>query len=113
MKELWRRLQWFARRDRFESELDEEMRHHLALKRSKAALVLRTMSANKLFSGMAVVSLIGCQYGYLQFHGCDHDPGAAGEASRTTADCELASEGCRRSGAILSLAAEPTWKLWA
>ena len=32
MKEFWRRLQWFARRDRFASELDEEMRHHLALK---------------------------------------------------------------------------------
>jgi hypothetical protein len=32
MKELWRRLRWFARRDKFESDLEEEMRHHLALK---------------------------------------------------------------------------------
>jgi len=32
MKELWRRLMWFRNRERFESELDEEMRHHLALK---------------------------------------------------------------------------------
>ena len=32
MKELWRRLQWFWHRDQFERELDEEMRHHLALK---------------------------------------------------------------------------------
>lgn len=32
MKALWRRLAWLAQRDRFESELDEEMRHHLALK---------------------------------------------------------------------------------
>ena len=32
MKARWRRLKWFARRDRFERELDEEMRHYLALK---------------------------------------------------------------------------------
>jgi predicted permease len=32
MKELWRRLRWFGERERFESELEEEMRHHLALK---------------------------------------------------------------------------------
>ena len=32
MKELWRRLQWFWQRDQCERELDEEMRHHLALK---------------------------------------------------------------------------------
>jgi macrolide transport system ATP-binding/permease protein len=32
MKELWRRLRWMAHRDQFERELDEEMRHHLALK---------------------------------------------------------------------------------
>jgi macrolide transport system ATP-binding/permease protein len=31
MKELWRRLAWLLQRDRFERELDEEMRHHLAL----------------------------------------------------------------------------------
>jgi predicted permease len=32
MRELWRRLRWFFHRDTFERELDEEMRHHLALK---------------------------------------------------------------------------------
>jgi predicted permease len=32
MNELWRRLAWFRQRERFESELEEEMRHHLALK---------------------------------------------------------------------------------
>jgi macrolide transport system ATP-binding/permease protein len=31
MRELWRRLQWFTHRDRFEREMDEEMRHHLAM----------------------------------------------------------------------------------
>jgi hypothetical protein len=28
--ELWRRLQWFTRRRKFEQELDEELQHHLA-----------------------------------------------------------------------------------
>lgn len=32
MRELWRRLRWFAHRAEFERELEEEMRHHLALK---------------------------------------------------------------------------------
>jgi macrolide transport system ATP-binding/permease protein len=32
MKPLWRRLQWFFHRDRFEREMEEEIRHHLALK---------------------------------------------------------------------------------
>ena len=32
MKELWRRLRWFVHRDAFARELDEEMRHHVALK---------------------------------------------------------------------------------
>ena len=32
MKELWRRLKWFLNQDQFEREIDEEMRHHLALK---------------------------------------------------------------------------------
>jgi predicted permease len=32
MKQLWRRFRWFVHRDAFERELDEEMRHHLALK---------------------------------------------------------------------------------
>src|SRR5271165_1015862 len=32
MKELWRRLRWFFHRDEFERDLEEEMRHHLALK---------------------------------------------------------------------------------
>jgi macrolide transport system ATP-binding/permease protein len=31
MRELWRRLKWFAHRDQFDRELDEEMRHHLAM----------------------------------------------------------------------------------
>ena len=31
MRELFRRLQFFLRRDSFERELDEEMRHHLYL----------------------------------------------------------------------------------
>jgi macrolide transport system ATP-binding/permease protein len=32
MKELWRKLRWHMGRGRFDLELDEEMRHHLALK---------------------------------------------------------------------------------
>jgi macrolide transport system ATP-binding/permease protein len=32
MKELLRRLRWLFRRDEFERDLDEEMRHHLAMK---------------------------------------------------------------------------------
>jgi predicted permease len=31
MKEVWRRLGWLFRRDRFERELEEEIQHHLAL----------------------------------------------------------------------------------
>jgi macrolide transport system ATP-binding/permease protein len=31
MKEAWRRLGWLLRRDRFEREFEEEIRHHLAL----------------------------------------------------------------------------------
>ena len=93
MKELWRRLQWFAHRNRFDRELDEEMRHHLALKAEEQGSVpaanrqfgnvtllqeesramwtwtfweqfaqdlrygLRTMTANKLFTSMAAISL--------------------------------------------------------
>jgi macrolide transport system ATP-binding/permease protein len=93
MKQLWRRLQWFMHRASFERELDEEMRHHLALKAEERGSAeaanrqfgnvtqwkensramwtgtfweqigqdvrygLRAMSANKLFTAMAVVSL--------------------------------------------------------
>ena len=32
MKQLWRRLQWHLHRDTFEREMEEEMRHHLAMK---------------------------------------------------------------------------------
>ena len=93
MKQLWRRLQWFVHRSRFERELDEEMRHHLALKAEDRGSVeaanrqfgnvtlwkensramwtgrfweqvgqdirygLRAMTANKLFTAMAALSL--------------------------------------------------------
>jgi predicted permease len=93
MKPLWRRLLWFAHRDRFDRELDEEIRHHLALKaeergslqaanrqfgnatlwkeNSRAMWIgtfweelgqdiryaLRAMSANKLFTLLAALSL--------------------------------------------------------
>jgi macrolide transport system ATP-binding/permease protein len=93
MSELWRRLQWLLHRDRFEREIDEEMRHHLALKAEEQGSAeaacrefgnitllkedsrtmwigtfweqlaqdirygLRAMTANKLFSAMAVLSL--------------------------------------------------------
>jgi len=93
MKQLWRRLQWFVHRSRFERELDEEMRHHLALKAEERGSVeaanrqfgnvtlwkensramwtgrfweqvgqdirygLRAMTANRLFTAMAVLSL--------------------------------------------------------
>jgi predicted permease len=32
MRELWRKLRWLTERERFDRELEEEMRHHLALK---------------------------------------------------------------------------------
>jgi macrolide transport system ATP-binding/permease protein len=32
MNELWRKWKWFLHRNQYERELDEEMRHHLALK---------------------------------------------------------------------------------
>ena len=32
LKELWRRLQWFIHRAEFDRDMEEEMRHHLALK---------------------------------------------------------------------------------
>src|SRR5256885_10960963 len=86
MRELWRKLGWLFHRDRFERELDEEMRHHLAMKGGdlrqfgNIALIkensramwtwifweqftqdirygLRTMAGNKLFTAMAVLSL--------------------------------------------------------
>jgi predicted permease len=85
MKSLWRRLAWLRNRDRFESELDEELRHHLELSGSarrfgNVALIkedsrgmwtftfweqfgkdirygLRAMGKNRLFTAMAVLSL--------------------------------------------------------
>ena len=89
MKQLWRRLNWFLHRERFEKDLDEEMRHHLSMKAAEGSEVkqfgnpvllkensravwtsvfweqlfqdirygLRSMSANKLFTAMAVLSL--------------------------------------------------------
>jgi len=36
MKEMLRRLQWLFRRDEFERDLEEEMRHHLAMKAEQA-----------------------------------------------------------------------------
>ena len=32
MNELWRRLKWFLNRDRYEREMEEEIRFHIALK---------------------------------------------------------------------------------
>ncbi len=32
MRQIWRRLHWFWHRDRFEREMEEEIRHHLTLK---------------------------------------------------------------------------------
>ena len=32
MNELWRRLNWFLHRGRYEREMEEEIQHHLALK---------------------------------------------------------------------------------
>jgi hypothetical protein len=49
MKQLWRRLRWFAGRDRFESELDEEMRHHLAMKAEERGSV---EAANRQFGNV-------------------------------------------------------------
>jgi len=92
MRELWRRLQWWAHRDQFDRELEEEMRYHLALKAEERGLnaahrqfgnmtllkedcramwtwrfweqlgqdlryALRMMTANKLFTAMAAISL--------------------------------------------------------
>jgi len=86
MNQLWRRLRWYLHRDEFERELEEEMRHHLAMKGGdgkqfgNVALLkedsravwtwtfweqlgqdvrygLRAMVANKLFTAMAVLSL--------------------------------------------------------
>ena len=84
MSELFRRLQYYLRRRQFEEELDEEMRHHLAmtsqsqfgnvtlLKEQSRAMwtwtfweqftqdlryALRTMKANRAFTALAVLSL--------------------------------------------------------
>jgi macrolide transport system ATP-binding/permease protein len=93
MKALWRRLECLMHRDRFEREIDEEMRHHLALKAEERGSMeaanrqfgnvtlwkensramwtgtfweqigqdirygLRAMTANKLFTAMAALSL--------------------------------------------------------
>src|SRR2546421_2000260 len=36
MRELWRRLRFLIHRDRFETDLDEEMRFHLEMKAQKS-----------------------------------------------------------------------------
>jgi macrolide transport system ATP-binding/permease protein len=51
MKELWRKLQWFAHRHQFESELDEEMRHHLALKAEQGGSIV---AANRQFGNVTL-----------------------------------------------------------
>jgi predicted permease len=93
MKELWRRIRWFLHRTEFDSELEEEMRDHIARKAQESGMprtaprdfgnvtllkersramwtwrwveelgqdlrhAFRAMAANKLFSGLAIVSL--------------------------------------------------------
>jgi len=86
MKELWRKARWLLHRETFERELEEEMRHHLAMKGGDGrqfgniALLkedsramwtwtfweqfaqdtrygIRAMAGNKLFTAMAVLSL--------------------------------------------------------
>jgi macrolide transport system ATP-binding/permease protein len=94
MKDLLQRLRWWLQRDRFERELDEEMRFHLAIKAANSGsryaaneqfgnimlmikensramwtfifweqfaqdirYGLRTMTANRLFTAMAVLLL--------------------------------------------------------
>jgi len=49
MRELWRRLQWLARGSRFDRELDEEMRHHLAM---KAEYLGNSQMANRQFGNI-------------------------------------------------------------
>ena len=51
MKTLWRRLLWFVHRDRFDRELDEEMRHHLALRAEERASV---QAANRQFGNVTL-----------------------------------------------------------
>jgi predicted permease len=91
MSDLFRKLQWRLRREHFERELDEEIRHHLAMKREEGCdnelkqfgnvelvkedsramwtwafweqlsqdlrYAIRSMSANRLFTAMAALSL--------------------------------------------------------
>jgi predicted permease len=49
--ELWRRLNWFLHRDRFEREIEEEMRHHLALKALEAGSL---EAANRQFGNITL-----------------------------------------------------------
>lgn len=51
MRELWRRLRWLAHRDQFESELEEEMRHHVALKAEQQGSV---EAANRQFGNVTL-----------------------------------------------------------
>jgi macrolide transport system ATP-binding/permease protein len=52
MKELWRRLRWFVHRERFEREMDEEMRHHLALKAEERGSM---EAANRQFGNVTLM----------------------------------------------------------
>lgn len=51
MRELWRRLRWWAHRDQFDRELEEEMRHHLALKAEERGLD----AAHRQFGNMTLL----------------------------------------------------------
>jgi macrolide transport system ATP-binding/permease protein len=52
MREAWRRLHWLLHRDRFEREIDEEMRHHLALKAEEQG---STEAAQKQFGNITLL----------------------------------------------------------
>ncbi|MBV8896407.1 MAG: ABC transporter permease [Acidobacteriaceae bacterium] len=52
MRELWRRLRWFAHRTEFERDLEEEMRHHLALKAENAG---NGTAANRQFGNVTLL----------------------------------------------------------
>ena len=52
MKELWRRLRWFAYRATFDRDLEEEMRHHLALKAEEQG---SATAANRQFGNVTLL----------------------------------------------------------
>jgi macrolide transport system ATP-binding/permease protein len=51
MRELWRRLRWWAHRDQQERELEEEMRHHLSLKAEEQGSI---EAANRQFGNVTL-----------------------------------------------------------